>query len=234
MTMRSVAPNSEAAQDPLSPHTEPFVERRRSEFSSDAADPGVSVGTQLATVQNRPPRAAVWVGKFRDADLAAVRIASRSAKSPVGRLCAVNITKLGNGWLYPILAGLIFTRWGSWGYHIVALAAINAALMHSLYPLIKRRVQRMRPFEVDRRLPSLLATLDEHSFPSGHTMTLTGVFVPIVLLWPAATIMAIVMACCLAWSRVATAHHYPSDVLAGFLLGAGVSYPISACLISFW
>jgi undecaprenyl-diphosphatase len=50
----------------------------------------------------------------------------------------------------------------------------------------------------------LLATLDEHSFPSGHAMTLSAVLAPIVILWPSMTISGVLMAACLAWSRVAT------------------------------
>jgi len=45
---------------------------------------------------------------------------------------------------------------------------------------------------------------------------------------------AILMVCGMAWSRVATAHHYPSDILAGAVLGLGVGYPISAGLLALW
>ncbi len=65
-------------------------------------------------------------------------------------------------------------------------------------------------------------------------MTLTAVLAPIVILWPAMAISGALMASGLAWSRVATAHHYPSDVLAGAVLGICVGYPISAGIISFW
>jgi undecaprenyl-diphosphatase len=187
----------------------------------------------LGLIESAAPAASQWVAKLLQADLQAVRILSRTASSSGGRLFAVAISKLGNGWIYPILATAVFAAWGLSGCRIILLAAANAALMHCLYPIIKRRFRRLRPFKVDPMLPSLLKTLDEHSFPSGHAMTLTGVLAPIVILWPAMTISAIVMACCMAWSRVATAHHYPSDVLAGALLGVGVSYPISICVLSY-
>jgi undecaprenyl-diphosphatase len=187
----------------------------------------------LSLVQDQAPRAAEWIAKFLEADLNAVRIVSRTARSSGTRLFAVAVSKLGNGWIYPILAAVVFAAWGLAGYRIILLAAANAALMHCLYPIIKRRFRRLRPFKVDPKLPSLLSTLDEHSFPSGHAMTLTGVLAPIVILWPAMALSAIVMACCMAWSRVATAHHYPSDVLAGALLGVGVSYPISICVAAY-
>jgi undecaprenyl-diphosphatase len=179
-------------------------------------------------------RAHVWVAKFREADLQAVRIASHTARSSRGQRYAVGISKLGNGWLYPFLAALILADWGLSGYRIIMLSTANAALMHCFYPIIKQRFHRPRPFSVDPKLPSLLATLDVHSFPSGHVMTLTSVLVPIVILWPATAILAVLLACCLAWARVATAHHFPSDVFAGAVLGVGVGYPISLCLISLW
>lgn len=187
----------------------------------------------LSLVEGEAPQAAEWVAKFLEADLNAVRIVSRTASPWGARLFAIAVSKLGNGWIYPILAAIVFAAWGLAGYRIILLAAANAALTHCLYPIIKRRFRRLRPFKVDPKLPSLLQTLDEHSFPSGHAMTLTGVLAPIVILWPAMAISAIVMACCMAWSRVATAHHYPSDVLAGALLGVGVSYPISICVAAY-
>jgi undecaprenyl-diphosphatase len=177
------------------------------------------------------PRLSHWVSKLLDADLAAVHALTSVEHSPAGRFCAVAISKLGNGWIYPILAALIFAEWG-WadGRRMMCLAAINAATMHILYPLIKKRFKRLRPFKVDPRLPSLLKTLDEHSFPSGHAMTLTGVLAPIVLLWPAMFVSAIVMGCCMAWSRIATGHHYPTDVAAGVALGVGLGWPLSTQL----
>ena len=190
---------------------------------------------RLLALGTLAPRATFWGSKLVAADLAAVRrISAAAERSPAGRMFAVAISKLGNGWIYPILAAIILAAWG-WddGKRMIFLAAVNAALMHILYPIIKRRVKRLRPFKVDPRLPCLLDTLDEHSFPSGHAMTLTGVLAPVVLLWPAATVSAVVMACCMAWSRVATGHHYPSDVAAGVALGVGLGYALSVYLLVF-
>ncbi len=176
-----------------------------------------------------------WLTRCAQADLAAVRAICTAVRWPFCRGVAVIVSKLGNGWIYPILAAIVLSQWG-WdgGKRMILLAGVNAALMHTLYPLIKRRFRRLRPFKVDPRLPSLLKTLDEHSFPSGHAMTLTGVLAPIVLLWPAALFSAVAMACCMAWSRIATGHHYPSDVAAGVMIGVGLGYPLSASLVAYF
>jgi undecaprenyl-diphosphatase len=176
-----------------------------------------------------------WRLKLAAADLAAVRKLAVAERSRFIRFCAILISKLGNGWIYPILAAVIFAQWGwSDGKRLVLLAGVNAASMHILYPLIKMRFKRLRPFKVDPSLPSLMKTLDEHSFPSGHAMTLTGVLAPIVLFAPGALISAVAMACCMAWSRIATGHHYPSDVAAGVALGVGLGYPLSANLAAYF
>jgi undecaprenyl-diphosphatase len=170
---------------------------------------------------------ASWIKKLGDADLAAVHLLAGTARSTFGRLLAISISKLGNGWIYLILAPIVLLGLGRQGGQVLLLATINAALLHCLYPILKRIFCRKRPFHIDPRLPSLLKTLDEHSFPSGHAMTLTGVLAPIVIAWPAMTVSAAILVISMAWSRVATAHHYPSDVAAGAALGVGLAYPLS-------
>ena len=160
--------------------------------------------------------------------------ATRTARPPLLKALAIAITRLGNGWIYPLLVAILLAKWGFSSLKIIAPAALSAMLLHTIYPIMKRWFCRRRPFQAAPELKSLLATLDGHSFPSGHTMTIVGVLTPIVMLWPAATVSAVAMAIGMAWSRVATAHHYPSDVLAGALLGLGVGYPMTACVLSFW
>ncbi|PPQ13897.1 hypothetical protein CV770_39920 [Bradyrhizobium sp. AC87j1] len=58
-------------------------------------------------------------------------------------------------------------------------------------------------------------------------MTLTAVLITL----PVASVSAILGLACvwtlMAWARIAVAHHYPSDVLAGSALAMLVAYPIS-------
>lgn len=178
------------------------------------------------------PQTAPFAQWLRDLDLAAVHLFSRSARPKALRFLAVAISKLGNGWIYPLLLALVCYGCGSQGWRVAMLAGANAALLHILYPILKRRFRRRRPFHVDARLPSLLPTLDAHSFPSGHVMTLTGVLAPLALAWPATTGSAALLFLSMAWSRIATAHHYPSDVIAGAALGLALSAPLSSYALS--
>ncbi len=181
-------------------------------------------------------RTAIWLKPrcevFLEADLELVRLASKTANSKSGRELAIFISQLGNGWLYAILVGIIFFAWGFSGLRMVLSACVNVAAIHCIYPIIKRFCRRLRPFIRDPCLPPLLKTLDEYSFPSGHAMTLSGVLVPIVIAWPSMIGSATAMLCCMSWSRVATAHHYPSDILAGVLLGGAIGYPLATFLFT--
>jgi membrane-associated phospholipid phosphatase len=169
--------------------------------------------------------------RFAAAEMRAVHTAARTARPAPLKILAIALSKLGNGWIYPLLAAAILAKWGLSGLRIIAPAVISAILLHSIYPYLKDWFGRLRPFQAAPELPSLLDTLDKHSFPSGHTMTIVGVLTPVVMLWPAATVSAVVMGLGMAWSRVATAHHYPSDVLAGAALGFGVGYPTTEWLM---
>ncbi len=167
------------------------------------------------------------------ADLVAVHFFSRSVKWRVGRTSAVVISKLGNGWLYPILALIIFEHFGAKSLRVTVAAGLNVALLHCLYPAIKRYIGRPRPFRTDARLSSLFGVLDEHSFPSGHAMTLSGVLVPIVLAWPDCLSAAVALMALMGWARIASGHHYPSDICAGAALGFVLAYPLSVWCLAF-
>jgi undecaprenyl-diphosphatase len=182
-----------------------------------------------------PPTLGVaWARRLRRADLAAVHLISRSARPTVGRVSAVAISRLGNSWLYLLIIPVVFAALGREGFRVVFLGALNASLLHLMFPIIKRKIGRPRPFQADPRLRSLLNVLDEHSFPSGHTMTLSGVLTPVVLVWPGAILLALVLMLLMTWSRIATAHHYPSDAFAGALIGIVLAYPLSILVLALW
>ena len=180
--------------------------------------------------------AALWASskqRLSAADLVAVHFFSRSARWRIGRTSAFVISKLGNGWLYPILALMIFEHLGGGkAIRVILAAGVNAGLLHCLYPAIKRYIGRPRPFRTDSSLSSLFGVLDEHSFPSGHAMTLTGVLVPIVLVWPGCFSAALALIALMGWARIASGHHYPTDICAGAALGFGLSYPLSIWILA--
>lgn len=175
-----------------------------------------------------------WRGILARADrmeMRMVRWFAAMTRFRVVRSVTIAINLLGNGWVYaPIALGLILAHISN-AWAIVGAALLATGFAHALYALIKRGIARLRPFERDPSLQPLARVLDRYSFPSGHCMTLTAVLVPIVRNTPDVWPIAAAALGVLAWGRMAAAHHYPSDTIAGVCLGAAISVPVSIWLV---
>ena len=163
----------------------------------------------------------------RRSDLALLRLCVPSGRNSMSRWLAIALSWMGNGLIYPMMAlGLILSS-GARAIIPIGTSAVNAGILHSLYPVIKSRIGRIRPYRSHSDLTSLLRVLDEHSFPSGHAMTLTAVLVPIAMAVPGTFSASVVLWGTMAWARVASAHHYPSDIAGGTAIALFISYPSS-------
>ena len=142
--------------------------------------------------------------------------ASRARLAPV----AGAITVLGNGWLYALMvvALVLVDGWGAVGTILKGGTAVMLA--HCVYPLFKRAIGRLRPFVRYADIPSGGQPLDYYSFPSGHCMTLCAASLPMIAVHPWTGLALALVATGLGWSRVVLGHHYPTDVIAGVVLGA--------------
>lgn len=161
-------------------------------------------------------------------DLTIVRLVSICARPPLFRFLAVTLSRLGNGGIYAALPVLIFMRLGAGGFDVVAIATFNVVVLHSVYAPLKRHIGRRRPYKVNRDVPSLLDVLDEHSFPSGHIMTLTAALVPVFYVDQDAISYGAGLLVAMGWARVASGHHYPTDVIASAAFAFATSYPLTA------
>jgi membrane-associated phospholipid phosphatase len=102
-----------------------------------------------------------------------------------------------------------------------ARATGTVAGMYALNTAIKLLVRRSRPQL--RGLKPLVATPTTLSFPSAHASTaFAGAFAYSRLGLPALPLYA--LAAKLSYSRLYLGVHYPSDVLAGALLGTAVAF----------
>lgn len=90
--------------------------------------------------------------------------------------------------------------------------------------ILKQLVLRPRPYVTMEALIPLLTSADPNSFPSGHTCAAfaAGMAWAGALPWRWARAAAVVQAVCMGLSRLYVGVHYPSDVLAGALIGRSV------------
>ena len=91
--------------------------------------------------------------------------------------------------------------------------------------IIKRLIGRARPLVGGSLDPFLYSPFvwraDYAGMPSGHATTAFAVLVAFGTLWPRSRTLWLVYALLIAISRVVVTAHYPSDVLAGALVGIG-------------
>ncbi len=104
---------------------------------------------------------------------------------------------------------------------IMASAIMNVAVSNAL----KYTVNRERPFIT---YPDIIRKSDPSgpSFPSGHTANAFATATSLSLTWPEwyVIIPSFAYAGTVAYSRMHLGVHYPSDVAAGAVIGAGCAY----------
>lgn len=137
----------------------------------------------------------------------------------------VAITTLGNGgfiWIIGSLLLLISKQTRRIGI-LSLIALIFSVLIDNI--LLKNLVARTRPYEVIPQLTSLIGVQNDFSFPSGHTGSSFAAAVVMCLELPKKYgIMALCLAFLIGFSRLYVGVHYPSDVIAGALLGTGIAF----------
>lgn len=94
--------------------------------------------------------------------------------------------------------------------------------------IIKLLVARPRPFHSIPELTLLIPPPGSFSFPSGHTASSFAAAFALFFWQKRSGILALVLAACIAYSRLYLYVHYPSDVLGGLILG------LFSAAIGFW
>ena len=133
------------------------------------------------------------------------------------------ISRLGDGIFWYSLMLVLPSIYGTQGLLISAhmISAAVPALL--IYKFLKKKTLRPRPCAVSPAVKQQTHTLDQFSFPSGHTLHAVSFTLIVTGHLPFAIWILAPFAVLVAASRPILGLHYPSDVLAGAVIGAGIA-----------
>ncbi len=136
----------------------------------------------------------------------------------------VTATRLGDGWLWALIALSLFAI-GDYGALAAASLACSGANLVMIF--LKRRFRRSRPcangvnpfFQMMR---ADLSSFDSFSFPSGHTMNAFAIGTVLSSMHPTLFPAMLFVAMSVGASRLVLRLHFLTDVLAGAMLGVTI------------
>ena len=96
--------------------------------------------------------------------------------------------------------------------------------------LIKNLVMRDRPCWLDPGIALLIQSPDDYSFPSGHTLASFEAAVSVFLYHRRWGYAFLALAVLIGFSRMYLFVHFPSDVLAGAVLGSLIAAGVHVVL----
>lgn len=169
---------------------------------------------------NRMNRLDIWL---------CFRIAGWHGRKWVDRIMRT-ASRLGNGYFYPVIGTGVSVLDSSIAGRFIPASVVSFFIELVMYAVLKFRIRRFRPSQVFPQIKNKLPHPDPFSFPSGHT---AGAFVMATLLahfYPVVSFLSYFTASIIGFSRIYNGVHYPSDVMAGSLLGL-LSAKLGLCVI---
>ena len=142
----------------------------------------------------------------------------RSPKAFLARAVSMS----GDGWMYAVICAVLYMQ----GHEQAALLFTTLALIYAIevpvYLILKNTLRRQRPYQ-RLQLCAIIKASDKFSFPSGHTAAAFVFATTCSYLIPDAGVLVFTWATAIGLSRVALGVHYPTDIVAGAVLGCCVS-----------
>jgi undecaprenyl-diphosphatase len=148
---------------------------------------------------------------------------NRASHRPWARVVLQAASRLGDGVFWYALMGVLLSVHGRGALVPVLQMFVTWAIGVTLYKWLKKKVSRPRPHKIFQEITLSTAPLDQFSFPSGHTLHAVGFTTVALAHYPELAWLLVPFSMLVAASRPVLGLHYPSDVLAGAVLGAGVA-----------
>lgn len=144
------------------------------------------------------------------------------------------ITSLGDHGIFWILLGLLLAavpRTRMIGGCMLASICIGFVLGNVA---LKNLVARQRPCWLDPTVQLLVRVPRDFSFPSGHSLVSFECAVTIFLFNKKWGVPALMLAVLIAFSRMYLFVHFPTDVLAGAVMGAIIAWCVARTARRIW
>jgi undecaprenyl-diphosphatase len=158
-----------------------------------------------------------------DCEIAICAILNRISRPPKIKKLFVVISAFGNGGAWYILMLLLPLVYGESGIATAWSMAKVATVNLVLYKIIKELTGRPRPCAVSTNITLVTAPLDQYSFPSGHTMHAVAFSMVAIAHHAELAWVLIPFSSLIALSRIILGLHYPTDVIAGGVIGGYVA-----------
>jgi len=156
-----------------------------------------------------------------NADVSACALFNRLSYLPRVRNIFRIVSRLGDGVLWYTMMALMPLIGGYDGAWVSLHMGVTAFAGLAIYKLAKRVSGRERPYvRHAHRIACAMPPLDRYSFPSGHTLHAVCFTMVLYGYFPAMLWILLPFTLLVALSRMVLGLHYPSDVLAGALIGA--------------
>lgn len=130
--------------------------------------------------------------------------------------------------ILPVLLGWLFYIYRAQSFKLIISVALAVGLADALaYRGLKSVIQRQRPFQ-NSEISWVRKVGEAHgpSFPSNHATNSFAVATVLAWHFPGVAYLFYILAALVALSRVALGVHYPSDIVAGMILGLFVGFVI--------
>lgn len=146
-----------------------------------------------------------------------IDIINKRIRRPFFDFLFFNITNLANleSVFIFVLALVVFKKSRLLGIEVFISLAISSIIVQ----ILKRLFSRNRPYWIIENLNTYGIDLRDYSFPSGHTTASFCIAVIFFLNYINIGIGFLILAFLIAISRIYLAVHYPTDVLAGIIIG---------------
>jgi undecaprenyl-diphosphatase len=165
-----------------------------------------------------------WLQRLHHHDLRLLLWLLEAPGRNVWVFLARGFSRSGDGWIQ--VFGPLTLWWMDPvdGQRLCAVTLVAFLCERPVYLILKNTCQRRRPPEAIPSFSSVIHASDKFSFPSGHTAAAFLLATLLLLVYGVAAWPLFLWAGAVGASRVVLGVHFPTDIVAGALLGSGIGW----------